>query len=292
MLEYLKRPCPILDTNRSKFLLAFSVAVFVFLFLITFQPFGILDEIHRSKLFVATGYALIAFVLCQVYTFVWNGYAAKKDINVTVGMSILVAFILITIIGITNHFFGLYVHNPEFIKQETLPVFFTKSVLFTHAVGLFPFVFITFHFESKLRTYHLGKSASFVAQKYEVSNNLIVIAGEGQDQSIEFTSDSFRFARASGNYVEFHLIKEGAAKKELQRLTLSKLEEQFAQHSFPTMKTHRSYIVNLSKIESVNGNAQGYALKLDGLEERVPVSRYKVNDFNDLMNGTINDNRH
>lgn len=292
MLEYLKRPCPILDTNRSKFLLAFSIAAFVFFFIITFQPFEILEHIHHSKLFVATGYSLIAFVLCLIYTFSWNGYAAKREMNVTVGMSLLVAFTLITLIGVSNHFFGLYVHDPEFIARETLPLFFTKSVLITHAVGLFPFIFVTFHFESKLRNYHGAQSSSLVGQSYNLPNDLIVIDGEGQDQGLQFPAESFRFAKASGNYVEFFFIQDGLPKKELQRITLSKLEEQFASYSIPTMKTHRSYIVNLSKIESVNGNAQGYALTLNGLEEKIPVSRYKVSDFNRVMNGTSNDGHH
>ncbi|WP_366512832.1 LytTR family transcriptional regulator DNA-binding domain-containing protein [Kordia sp.] len=48
-------------------------------------------------------------------------------------------------------------------------------------------------------------------------------------------------------------------------------------------KTHRSYLVNLDKIISCSGNAQGYQLSLENYTNTVPVSRSKLKAFNMLF---------
>ncbi|NRA11079.1 MAG: LytTR family transcriptional regulator, partial [Crocinitomicaceae bacterium] len=60
---------------------------------------------------------------------------------------------------------------------------------------------------------------------------------------------------------------------------------QISKSELNVMKTHRSYVVNLDAVEDVQGNAQGYVLSLTNTDERVPVARNHVNDFNLLMNG-------
>ena len=50
-------------------------------------------------------------------------------------------------------------------------------------------------------------------------------------------------------------------------------------------RTHRSYIVNLDKItEIIPWFNNTYIIKLKGLDEEIPVSRNKMNDFKQLMN--------
>jgi DNA-binding LytR/AlgR family response regulator len=50
------------------------------------------------------------------------------------------------------------------------------------------------------------------------------------------------------------------------------MEEQLAAHP-AFFRCHRMYLVNLQRVISVSGNAQGLKLQLDGLEEAIPVSR-------------------
>lgn len=50
-------------------------------------------------------------------------------------------------------------------------------------------------------------------------------------------------------------------------------------------RTHRSYIVNLDKItEIIPWFNNTYVIKLNGVDEEVPVSRNKMNDFKQFMN--------
>jgi DNA-binding LytR/AlgR family response regulator len=42
-------------------------------------------------------------------------------------------------------------------------------------------------------------------------------------------------------------------------------------------RCHKSYLVNLAKVNHVSGNAQGYKLHLKDVEDQIPVSR-KLNE--------------
>jgi DNA-binding LytR/AlgR family response regulator len=48
-------------------------------------------------------------------------------------------------------------------------------------------------------------------------------------------------------------------------------------------KTHRSYLVNLNYVEHVTGNAQGYKLHLNSHEEKIPVARNSIKNFEEKM---------
>jgi DNA-binding LytR/AlgR family response regulator len=48
-------------------------------------------------------------------------------------------------------------------------------------------------------------------------------------------------------------------------------------------RCHRAFIVNLDKIEQVEGNAQGYKIKLQGAENLIPVSRNLNREFSDRL---------
>lgn len=55
------------------------------------------------------------------------------------------------------------------------------------------------------------------------------------------------------------------------RSSLSRLENQLEGQNI--VRCHRSFIVNLDKVEKVTGNAQGYKLHLETPELVVPVAR-------------------
>ena len=66
------------------------------------------------------------------------------------------------------------------------------------------------------------------------------------------------------------------------RSTLKKAEETL--RPFPCFfKSHRAYIINLDKVIHVQGNAQGYKIRLQELEELVPVSRNMNTEFSDKL---------
>jgi DNA-binding LytR/AlgR family response regulator len=65
-------------------------------------------------------------------------------------------------------------------------------------------------------------------------------------------------------------------------MTMKKAEE--ALEAWPGFfRCHRAYIVNLDKVQHVEGNAQGYRLRFPDVEEPVPVSRNLNSEFSDKL---------
>ena len=92
----------------------------------------------------------------------------------------------------------------------------------------------------------------------------------------------FIYAKADGNYLEIVLQKGEQCERLLKRITSKELENQLAHFDF-IMKVHRSFLVNLNKIESVSGNAGGYKVAFKGISELVPVSRNYIPTFDEKM---------
>ena len=80
------------------------------------------------------------------------------------------------------------------------------------------------------------------------------------------------------NYVSVFYRDSDQVKKQLLRTNLKKLESQFLD-SEEIMRCHRSYIVNLKNIKTVDGNSRGLQLHFNNLEDSIPVSRKYVKNI-------------
>jgi DNA-binding LytR/AlgR family response regulator len=52
-------------------------------------------------------------------------------------------------------------------------------------------------------------------------------------------------------------------------------------------RCHRSYLVNLNYIRHISGNATGYKLHLEGVNDLIPVSRNLNNEIIEKINSRI-----
>jgi two-component system, LytTR family, response regulator len=88
--------------------------------------------------------------------------------------------------------------------------------------------------------------------------------------------DDILFFEANGNYTYCHLV---SAKKTISK-SIGEIEKQLNEAVF--VRTHHSFIVNLSKIEKFNKGRSG-VLFLEG-GAAIPVSQRKMKEFSDLLN--------
>ncbi|MFD2035926.1 LytR/AlgR family response regulator transcription factor [Belliella marina] len=102
-----------------------------------------------------------------------------------------------------------------------------------------------------LKPFNLGrfvKSCQKALELYELKNgqtygNGSIFIKTGYEQ-VKISFDDLLFCEANGNYVNFHLAQE----KILSRMTLAETENLLPSYF---IKTHRSFIVNKSKIEKI-----------------------------------------
>ncbi len=106
------------------------------------------------------------------------------------------------------------------------------------------------------------------------ANNGNVILTASTNDSLTINPQDILFVEADKSYCEIKWVDAGEIKNYLMRQNIGALLEQLK--DFNIVHCHRSYLVNLTNVEGVVGNAQGYQLKITGLDQRVPLSRGKA----------------
>jgi DNA-binding LytR/AlgR family response regulator len=99
------------------------------------------------------------------------------------------------------------------------------------------------------------------------------------DEPVEVMIDDFLFVRSDGNYLDVYFLEEGKMQHSLIRNTLVNAVSILSEYFPPLIRCHRSYIINLDRIENVDGNAQGLIVKLKNCNEKVPVSRKYIEEL-------------
>lgn len=112
--------------------------------------------------------------------------------------------------------------------------------------------------------------------------DVISLRVEDGRRDLRFRLDDLVCLSAEENYVEVRLQREKDPVL-LVRSTLAGLEAQLAAFHPRLFRCHRTHLVNTAKIRNVSGNAQGLRLKLEGLDEPIPVSRRYVEEFRRLV---------
>lgn len=99
----------------------------------------------------------------------------------------------------------------------------------------------------------------------------LMLVSENGTERLRLDSADLLFIAASDNYVTVCFIESGTLSRQLLRSSLNRMEEQISDPHI--RRCHRSCIVNLRRVRSISGNANGYRLYLRGYGEPLPVSR-------------------
>ncbi|GAB5552851.1 MAG: LytTR family DNA-binding domain-containing protein [Saprospiraceae bacterium] len=276
MIQYLQGPYPLRQDNRIDILYALGTGVFIGWFLVTFQPNGTDDWVHPNKYPFLWGYGAVISSVLLLMRFLIPALIPKlfKEENWTVAKHILylmVSFFL----AIT----ACYLYYSWFFEMELRWVDLLGFSMLNSTIIVFPLTaYVMLSYIRLLKKYQTG-AARFNAQRdtpKEVAlpaKPSLILTDEQGKQQLAVSPDAIFFLQSSLNYVEVYFQSEDKLKKELIRNSLQKIEAQLSLDQF--VRCHRSYIVNLKKVNQVSGNAQGYKLHLDKHELVVPVSRSK-----------------
>ncbi len=106
----------------------------------------------------------------------------------------------------------------------------------------------------------------------------VILKSNDESENVELPISDILFLKGAHNYVEVYYLLEHQVKRILLRSTLKSLFkdlEDFESFIF----CHRSYIVNIQQVTTINGNSRGYKVLLKNYEEFIPVSRQKALEF-------------
>ena len=280
----LQRPFP-LETDAAKRVLVSALfGVCVASILLVFMPFGLVRYQGEWKIFVIGFFGVITFFCMLFNYFFWEKIFPQyfEEESWTVGKHVVFSLTHVFTIGVVNF---LYAHSVFSTSFHWLPL--VRFLGWTFLIGLFPTVVLTLLLERRYWkqnvagaariSSHLEAQAPSQPEK-TIKTTLITLTGASAKEQYELQSASIICIQAGDNYVTLYYKSAEAVKKILFRATLKSLEEQL-QSEMNFFRCHKSYIVNLSLIQNVSGNAQGYKLHLPLVDFVVPVSRSLQNEI-------------
>lgn len=270
---FLGRPYPFLYQGKTIYVLLSLIFLMTLAFNYLFEPFEVYVPEHKMPFFViCVMHALVPLLVLGLVLWVVN-WIPNVDKKWTVGRELLLLSGSLLLVGISQFLIrDLIYDNPNNWSWG----YFYEEIRNTFLVGsLFVAILVPLHFirlqrstaqrarllPSPLKTEKIGQGPATVFVRTEV---------KGDDFILETTH--FLYAKAERNYVEIYLRDQKEVEKVLKRISIKNLNAQLG--SFPyILRTHRSYLVNLSHMENVAGNAQGYRINLVDMQGSIPVSR-------------------
>lgn len=261
---------------RYSVLQAITFGAFVFFFLWFFEPFGF-NQLDHGALPLSLGFGLITVLLMLVLN-ILVPLVNRKWFHAeswTTGKEVFWIILNLTFIGLGNMFFFTWSigHSPDL-------GFVLWFQFATWAVGVFPLLLLVLVRERYLRRRYEKSSLQFkvpLDRTVEKQEDVLNFPSENKGEALQLNAKDFLFARSADNYVEVHYQTKGGIQMVLLRNSLKQLNVNFSKHD-DLFRCHKSYLVNLSSVSGISGNAQGFRLNFIGLNISIPVSR-QHNDF-------------
>jgi hypothetical protein len=267
--EYINKPYPQFE---SKWKLIISISLFIALFMLIFQPFGLSDYHNSDKILITAGYGCLTFVILIINLFVVSPLLRKwfNAKSWTVIKQIFWLIWIIFTIGLGNYLYTSLIFS--FWSLYGLLVFQVYTLL----VGIIPIVVLTILLQNILLTQNLKSARDFnssLINKDDIlDKQIICLIADNLKDKFEVELSNLLYIESTGNYIEIFYVKDDKLKNTILRCTLKRTEIQL--ETYPSLvKCHRAFLININKIIHAKGNSQGLKLILKNTEKEIPVSR-------------------
>ncbi len=260
---------------REQLITSLSFGLFIFLFLLFFQPFG-LGDMNTGKSLYILGFGLITS-LTMILNFRLGPLLSPGFFDEdawTIKREILIGLWNIFLITLLNYVYSAFAGGKA-IHPRSIFIF----MIITVSIGSFPLTILVFVRELYLndRQQKVASKLSLQIQAATAKNrqltlSMVVIRGSTGNESLEVNESDLLFIKSSDNYCLVNFLKDGEPSSQLLRVTLKDIETQLNHHP-NIFRCHRSYLLNKQKIARLTGNARAYTIHLIGSDEVIPVSR-------------------
>lgn len=284
--NWLSKPYYFNPSTKFKLKISFALGLFVFLFLYIFKPFFLstMEVILLEYTLLIGGIGFLGtFFMLSVPPLIFKNYFNED--NWTLGRNIFLISVGILFVGCVLWYFGESFKKPYNLKELSLYQF----IFYTFLVSLIPLIFFIFINEKNVTLKREKRASEFNKKKEETTNNTkenqIIVYSDNGKEHINFHVDKLVYITSQGNYVSFFILKENNELKEkILRATLTRVENDLKEYK-KIIRCHKSYIVNISFVNEITGNARGYVLKSDKIAFDVTVSRnFSKQSLEQLLN--------
>jgi len=263
-----KSSMPYTHSKNYKITLAVLSGLFVLVFLLFFQPFGINNYRPDEKISPTLALAILTLAVIIILILLLCEFIVRPILWKTNKMMPFVGWLVLEI---------LIVGSCTFLLYNTLGGFhdfyfssYLKHIVEIGFVLVFPFVATLFYFRhtTVLREYMEVQSLSKAS---DVMQEIVLLSGDYKNDRIALPLKSIVFIESEDNYVSLNYIEGESLKKYLIRSTLSSLEEKLKPDFF--LRCNRSIIGNLMHFESYKYHQNKLFLKLKFVKNPILVSK-------------------
>jgi DNA-binding LytR/AlgR family response regulator len=289
MFTILLQPFPSQKNLKQTVAMGFIAGLFVFAVFYFIKPFGLESFSNARVALIGLQYALVTIFTSLSITllmpFLFPSLFNEKHWKVW--HEIIFLLVLILVIAMGNVLLTAYIFN---VKLTAAFVF--AIVKYTLAIGITPILLSVLLKQQSLLSKYSKEAKQIeeilIAQPLETKKEVdgkieeqpiqettlptIKIKGTNATEKLELNSNQFLYAEASDNYTTIHYIENELPQKALFRLTIKNLEAQ-TNMAETLFRCHKSFLVNLTQVAHISGNAQGYKLHLLNSIVEIPVSR-------------------
>ena len=287
MLKLFNQPYPTEESVTRRLVKACAVGAFVGLFLLIFQPFNLNEWQTDNKPVKILGFGVVTALVMLANYFLLPALSPRyfSDDRWTVGKGIVRVLGFVMVIAVGNL---LYISWLLATPLTVAGLAWAMGVTFLLAV--FPITgLILLDYIRQLKKYSQGASVFPVhvsapahlpdengetAADTRLTNEartVLTLVADNEKETLIVPANELLFIESSDNYCTVIYRKNDQTAKPLLRSSLARLEKQIAQPRI--VRCHRSFVVNLDRVERVTGNAQGYKLHLADGQFQIPVAR-------------------
>lgn len=295
LFTFLSSKYPFYYKGKERFIFLGIIFLMSFGFNYLFEPFDTNFAEHKMDIFfIHLIHSLVSIFIFLIFSFLLNIFSINEENWTLKKELIFIAFILF-FVGVGQFLIRDIIYkNPanwsikyllEEIRNTSLVgVLFSCILIPINQIILFQ----KYNQQALLLNQQANSNSREKAEKTSVENEseqnqkkeIVFIQTAIEQEDFELAISDFLYAKSEGNYVEVYISDAGKKEiKNVKRITLSSFSKQLADFPF-ILQIHRSYLVNLKKVNQVNGNAQGYKLQLDNfIDSSIPVSRSYISVF-------------
>lgn len=245
-------------------LIAFGLAIWIFVFLYFTEPLDVNEFRDDEKLIYLPLYGILGTFL-YVISLPFQNWLFKRTSSWSLRNEVLFLFVFIIISIVILRLF--YLHFIVNWHPNAYSLWYhLKSIILPAMLTILPIVII-------------GRFAFGKYKEKKLEEQKIEIRGEGNYESLSLQLHELISIQSSDNYIEVFYLNGNALKKTLIRNKLSVIDESFPE----LLRTHRSFIINPFHFQSWKTEKGKHFLCLSHQLE-VPISK----TYLDLVKAELN----
>ncbi len=279
MKMWIRQSVPEYLTNKKNtFLQIAFVALFAFVFINIYRPFGYdtwYFDVPKWKLLLASLVVVLTGMIVIVVSRLLLLHA-KKSQEIT--FAVYIWFIIAEIISMGLFFtaFEIFILND----QRSPVALFYNAVQNTSLILLIPYTLSILFFA----WHDIKKRFENTVNQFRYPSEVFIPFTDSKGQlKISIKSSDLLYLEANDNYVNIHYIDNQKHKKFVIRNTLKKFEKEL--RDYPVYRVHRKYSVNIKNVKILRHESSSYYLIMSDIySDKIPLSKMYQSRIMKLIN--------